>query len=86
MSASVQHKGMKPASESGRVPYLLLLALVSGVMSSSSQVQRLATRRSAAFARGGGGCGFCRLCNLDALGRDRFLLVFELDGVLPAVS
>lgn len=65
--------------------YLLLRAPVSGVVSCSTQVQSLAVCCSAAFPRGGG-CGFCCLCDLNALRCDSFFLIFELEGFLPAVS
>lgn len=65
--------------------YLLLWALVSSVVSCSTQVQRLAACCSAAFSCGGS-CGFCCLCDLDALRRDSFFLIFELKGFLPPVS
>lgn len=65
--------------------HLLLGALVPSVVGCSTQVQSLAACRSAAFPCGGG-CGFCCLCDLDALCRDSFLLIFELKGVLPTVS
>jgi len=67
------------------VKYLPLWALVSSVVGCGPQVQRLAARRSDAFPRGGGG-GFCRLCDLNALRRHSFLLIFELEDLLPAVS
>lgn len=57
--------------------YLVLWTLVSGVVSRSPQIQGLAARRSAAFPCGGG-CCFCGLCDLDALGCDGFLLIFKL--------
>lgn len=64
---------------------LLFGALVSCVVRGGAQVQGLAAGGAAAFPCGGGG-GFCRLGDLDALGRDRFFLVFELEGVLPPIS
>lgn len=65
--------------------YLLLRAFVSSVMSCSTQVQSLTACCSTAFPCGGG-CGFCCLCDLDALCCDSFFLIFELKGFLPTVS
>lgn len=65
--------------------HLLLWALVSSVVSSSTQVQGLAACGAAAFSRGGGG-GFCCLCYLDALCCHRFFFIFELQVFLPPVS
>lgn len=65
--------------------YHVLRALVSSVVSCSTQVQCLAACGSAAFpcCRG---CGFCCLCDLDALRRDSFFFIFELKGFLPTIS
>lgn len=65
--------------------HLLLWALVSSVVGCSTQVQSLAACSSAALPCGGG-CGFCCLCDLDALCCDSLLLIFELKGFLPTVS
>lgn len=65
--------------------HLLLWALVTSVVGCSTQVQNLATCTSAAFPCGSG-CGFCCLCDLDALRCDSLLLIFKLKGFLPTVS
>lgn len=63
---------------------LILGAPVSSVVGSSAQVQSLAARRSTSFPCGGRrGLGCLR--DLDALGGHRFLLVLELQLLLPAV-
>ena len=58
-------------------------APVPSVMCGRAQVHRLGGN-SASLARGGGG-RLRRLGDLDALGGDRFLLVFELQLPRPAV-